>query len=408
MMWLAFVMPAPLHGAIFSELLSGSQKKMTWVLYHCGDRPINMVCHSQGCLHMNNALFTMGAFKRADQMRENVALISTGSPVNDGEMTVRANMTTILRDPRDGVSKYVGMKLSDVFKAVPYEVGDHPFQEFYVHRIRPKMLWAEDPKAASEQIDDRRNKGKNIGEYGIYQSTYYLTSLVSFSPALASFVASVVTSVIAFPFSLGAMFEADDEFNEYKDLRQAVRSGMISKMKELTDKDLLNPQVSRACQSVQASENSKQAFAEWEEALEANRNSLALRKDAAKRLADERIDILASIVKYYDENYLRLEILAAKLDEMPKAGLDQRAEAWIERDRQSAQLLRDSIRASRALQKNANAQSQLETEFALEAAHREAQSVVEYAPAIEVAPFKGLETSQSHRLLKILDQEKSK
>lgn len=371
--------------AFGGKAISGSQKRLTWYLYHCSEKPINLICHSQGCLQSVNSILVAQSLKRGAKLRKNLAFIMTGSPVNEGEIgRGTSKILTDLRDPGDGISKWVGLKIADNFRTTPDHQTDHAFRNFYLHRIQKRMLWPPTVEAALKKQSNMSQKAKNDAEYGIYQTAYFMTKVACFSPAVASFVASTVTSAICLPLSIA---DAWKQYSEFQKLEHRVAAATEAIKAQMPTQEEASKQVDDICHS--AHENYAQSWKELETAAVIADDFLKSREAESNKISDRRLAILDQLVSYYDKQMIALKVIEDRATRFNTEILPQRQKDWDARASVLTHDLRMAYYAKKeAAQAGVQLLSKLEADFEYEKNLRDAQSLLAFKSTIEIGIFK--------------------
>lgn len=107
-------------------------------LLYFADRRISIVTHSQGCIIMRNALYTVGFFRQAEWLRNSVRWVAAAAVINDNEVWPQPNKVTTLRNSGDFLADLVGLTNGRAIN--PLTIPAH-FFENYIPQINDSMLW---------------------------------------------------------------------------------------------------------------------------------------------------------------------------------------------------------------------------------------------------------------------------
>jgi len=89
--------------------LDPTTREVTWVLYH-SQGPISIVSQSQGCLQVRNAILAAALLGRESYIRQEVAWVATGNPLNDAEIWPIPAKYHYMINTLDPVSTFVGVR----------------------------------------------------------------------------------------------------------------------------------------------------------------------------------------------------------------------------------------------------------------------------------------------------------
>jgi hypothetical protein len=121
--------------------LNPATRQLTHLVYHA-DRPISVVTHSQGCLQMRNALLVAGTLGKETTVRQRVAWVATGSPVNPNEVWPAPARCKYLVNSTDPVAVLIGFCGGrGTGTAVRFADPKHNVTKYYIPKIHPSMLW---------------------------------------------------------------------------------------------------------------------------------------------------------------------------------------------------------------------------------------------------------------------------
>lgn len=115
--------------------LNTTTRQVTHLFYHSKGN-VDIVSHSQGCIQVRNALLAAGSLGKEGNIRNRVAWVATGTPVNDNEVWPRPAKYRYLINATDAVPAIIGMrggpKTAD---AVLFKNPRHEPTENYFPRI---------------------------------------------------------------------------------------------------------------------------------------------------------------------------------------------------------------------------------------------------------------------------------
>ncbi|HTY22256.1 MAG TPA: hypothetical protein VMC85_03945 [Desulfomonilaceae bacterium] len=100
--------------------LNAATARLTHLFYNAA-KPISVVSHSEGCIVVRNACFALFLLNREEWIREKLAWVTAGSPLNDNVVWPKPD-------------KYTALNL-------PMLSFRHSFVRHYLHKINPEMLW---------------------------------------------------------------------------------------------------------------------------------------------------------------------------------------------------------------------------------------------------------------------------
>ena len=89
--------------------LDPTTREVTWVLYH-SQGPVSIVSQSQGCLQVRNAILAAALLGRESYIRQEVAWVATGNPLNDAEIWPIPAKYHYMINAMDPVSTFVGVR----------------------------------------------------------------------------------------------------------------------------------------------------------------------------------------------------------------------------------------------------------------------------------------------------------
>ncbi|GEM_PF-1398276 len=119
--------------------LNATSRMVAHLLCH-SDKPVSIVSHSQGCIIVRNACFTLFLMGMKDKLKDNLAWVSTANPLNDNEVWPVPNKYESLIHPGDPLPRLLGFEGWDTVdpRVLNFE---HGFQDNYLDKIAPDMLW---------------------------------------------------------------------------------------------------------------------------------------------------------------------------------------------------------------------------------------------------------------------------
>ncbi len=114
-------------------------RKLTSVLYNA-KKPISVVSHSEGCIIARNACFALFLLNKEEWIRDNLAWVTTGSPLHDSVVWPKPIKYTSLIDKDDPVPKMIGFEDWDRIdlSIVRFQ---HGFVQHYLPKITSEMIW---------------------------------------------------------------------------------------------------------------------------------------------------------------------------------------------------------------------------------------------------------------------------
>ena len=89
--------------------LDPTTREVTWVLYH-SQGPVSIVSQSQGCLQVRNAILAAALLGRESYIRQEVAWVATGNPLNDAEIWPIPAKYHYVINAMDPASTFVGVR----------------------------------------------------------------------------------------------------------------------------------------------------------------------------------------------------------------------------------------------------------------------------------------------------------
>ena len=89
--------------------LDPTTREVTWVLFH-SQGPVSIVSQSQGCLQVRNAILAAALLGRESYIRQEVAWVATGNPLNDAEIWPIPAKYHYMINAMDPVSTFVGVR----------------------------------------------------------------------------------------------------------------------------------------------------------------------------------------------------------------------------------------------------------------------------------------------------------
>jgi hypothetical protein len=116
-------------------------RQLAWAIYHSKE-PVDIVSHSQGCLQVRNALYTMTLLSATKKARD-VAWVLAGPPLNDNEILTGPGKKTMLDYANDPTPKIVGARGGGGLEKS--SVADHDLGRFAA-QLDPSMLWPQATK----------------------------------------------------------------------------------------------------------------------------------------------------------------------------------------------------------------------------------------------------------------------
>ena len=111
-------------------------RQLAWVLYHA-DGPVSLVTHSQGCLIARNAFVSIAMLGKESTIRNDVAWVAAGIPLNDNEIWPRPKKTMVLPYQNDSVPKLIGLRGG----GIECNGEDHDMFDEYIPRIQQSDVW---------------------------------------------------------------------------------------------------------------------------------------------------------------------------------------------------------------------------------------------------------------------------
>ncbi len=114
-------------------------RKLTHLFYNA-KKPISVVSHSEGCIIVRNACFALFLLNKEESIRENLAWVTTGSPLHDNVVWPKPTKYTSLIDKDDPVPKMIGFEDWDRIdlSIVRFQ---HGFVQHYLPKITNEMIW---------------------------------------------------------------------------------------------------------------------------------------------------------------------------------------------------------------------------------------------------------------------------
>ncbi len=114
-------------------------REITHLLFHA-NRHVSIVSHSQGCIIVRNACFALFLLGKEKWVREQVAWVATGLPLDVNEVWPLPNRYTSLVDENDPVAKI--WRFNDLNNIGTALIRfHHSFVGHYIKRIDPAVLW---------------------------------------------------------------------------------------------------------------------------------------------------------------------------------------------------------------------------------------------------------------------------
>ena len=120
--------------------MNPTTRQVAHLLYHA-DRPISIVSHSQGCMIVRNACFTLFLLSKESWVRAHLAWIAAGTPLNDNEVWPPARKYESLRVDGDPIARWLALSGTSQITSIPQMSADHDFIQSYIPQIGGRMLW---------------------------------------------------------------------------------------------------------------------------------------------------------------------------------------------------------------------------------------------------------------------------
>jgi hypothetical protein len=128
--------------------LNHTTRQITHLLYHA-NRPISIVSHSQGCLQVRNAILAAAILGKENEMRDRVAWVATGTPLNDHEIFFAPHKHKYFKNQDDPVPTLIGMHGgAGTGAAARFQKPEHEPIKNYFPKIQPSMLFGGDASLA--------------------------------------------------------------------------------------------------------------------------------------------------------------------------------------------------------------------------------------------------------------------
>lgn len=127
------IQPGPL------KALQGNDttRQLTYLLMHPpGGQRLDIICHSQGCLIVRNAIDTAGAMGRGAWIRHNLRVIFCAPPFVNAELNPKPAKTEMFSNSHDFVSQGLGGRLTNKTN----RGNGHGFLEDYLPQISPRFF----------------------------------------------------------------------------------------------------------------------------------------------------------------------------------------------------------------------------------------------------------------------------
>jgi hypothetical protein len=132
-------------------------REVSYLLYHAKSS-ISILSHSQGCLIVRNACFTLFLLGQESWVRSKLAWVAAAPPFNDMEVYPSANKHTTLRNAKDPVTQMLAVNSSlntvkqwTVATTLPYsapiaqnviDIEAHDLIKNYIPHITNDMFWS--------------------------------------------------------------------------------------------------------------------------------------------------------------------------------------------------------------------------------------------------------------------------
>jgi hypothetical protein len=108
-------------------------RQLTHLLYFA-EKPISIISHSQGCIQVRNACYSLGLLGKDRAVESDIAWVACGSPLGESEVWPRPSRYRSLINGNDAVAKVIGFKGGTDGNLFP--ITDH-FMPNYVHHLSP-------------------------------------------------------------------------------------------------------------------------------------------------------------------------------------------------------------------------------------------------------------------------------
>jgi len=102
------------------------------------DGPVSIVSHSQGCLQVNNALYTVALLGKRRDIEKNVAWDAAGAPIRADERMVRTAKAWTTANHADPIANLVGLRLTITDNL---DMDAHDFETAYLPGIEDSMFF---------------------------------------------------------------------------------------------------------------------------------------------------------------------------------------------------------------------------------------------------------------------------
>jgi hypothetical protein len=119
-------------------------------LIYFNEKPITIVAHSQGAIQVRNACYTMTLLGAEGKVRNNVALVSCGSPLAEGEIFPKPAQNHVLVNAGDVRAKLVNLTNGDEAGKIPLS-GDG--MEFYFDNISASDLYPTQARIVANNLE---------------------------------------------------------------------------------------------------------------------------------------------------------------------------------------------------------------------------------------------------------------
>ncbi len=118
---------------------NSATRKLTHLLYNA-KKPISIVSHSEGCIIVRNACFALFLLNKEQWIRDNLAWVTTGTPLHDNVVWPKPIKYTSLIDKDDPVPKMIGF---EDWNRIELSIlrFQHGFVQHYLPKITNEMIW---------------------------------------------------------------------------------------------------------------------------------------------------------------------------------------------------------------------------------------------------------------------------
>ena len=133
-------------------------RQLAWLLYHNIGNKISFITHSQGCIQMRNAMFTVGMFGKETDVRRNLAWVELGTPLNNNELWPKPRKFVRLRNKDDIVDELIGLNgvSPDKLPCVPQH-----YASYYVDLVSNELPGLLEPPRRSSRKRPRSTKRRS-------------------------------------------------------------------------------------------------------------------------------------------------------------------------------------------------------------------------------------------------------